>query len=243
MNPWVVGGLMVIVVFACIVAGVIAYPMLPDLVVSHWNAVGEANGVMGRFWGVFMMPLIMTALVGVWALLPVIDPITPGFKGFRHIYDFSFFLIIAFFAYVYALILGVNLGLEFSVFKMSMPAYAILTFVIGALMPRFKRNWFFGIRTPWTIPSDDIWNKTHRLGSWLFMIAGLFIFAGTFVSPEVALWFMLVPLLSSVLICVVYSYMLFRAGGGSSQDNNQAQHNSPHTPHTPHTPHPSPLLH
>jgi len=212
MNPRVVGGMMLVIVFACVVTGIIAYPALPLAVVSHWNIAGEANGVMRRFWGVFMMPLIMAALVGVWPLLPGIDPIAPGFKGFRHIYDFSFFLIIAFLAYMYALILGVNLGLQLSVFKMSMPAYAIPIFIIGALMPRFKRNWFFGIRTPWTISSDTIWNKTHRLGSWLFMITGLFIFSGTFVAPAVALWLILAPLLSSILICVAYSFFLFRAG-------------------------------
>lgn len=57
---------------------------------------------------------------------------------------------------------------------MLLPAAAMFVFVLGALLPHTERNWFMGIRTPWTISNDIVWNKTHKLGSRLFEIAALF---------------------------------------------------------------------
>lgn len=215
MHPRFVGTLLFVIVLACFAVGIIVYPNLPALIASHWDAAGHVNGAMNKFWGVFMPPFIMLVLVGLWALLPNIDPIAPGFKGFRYVYDFFFFLIVAFLAYVYALMLGTNLGWQFNMSAMVLSALALLIFILGALMPYLKRNWFVGIRTPWTISSDAVWNKTHKLGRILFEIAALFIFAGTLVPRMMVLWLILVPLAAAALISIIYSYILFSRGVSS----------------------------
>ena len=202
---------MFVTVLACLVAGIIVYPHLPAAFVSHWNIAGHPDGATSKFWGVYLLPLIMFLLLAIWAILPRVDPIDPVFKGFRYVYDFLIFLIIAFLAYVYALILGTNLGLPLSMTKMIMPAIAALIFILGALLPRIKRNWFVGIRTPWTISSDIVWDKTHKLGRPLLMIAALFILSGTFASPRLAVWLTILPLILAALICVVYSYFIFKS--------------------------------
>jgi uncharacterized membrane protein len=210
MNPRFVGTLMIILAIACFAAGIIVYPYLPATIVSHWSASGIANGTMGKFWGTFMLPIIMLVLIGLWSLLPVIDPLAPGFKGFRYIYDFIFFLAVAFLAYVYALTLGANTGLGIDVSTMLLPALAVLIFSLGALLPHTKRNWFVGIRTPWTISSDVVWKRTHRLGGALFEISGLIILAATFFPHAAEFWFILLPVMLSAVISVVYSYLLYR---------------------------------
>ena len=210
MNPKFVGSLLIIIVLACFITGTIVYPNLPAVLISHWDAAGRANGTMGKFWGVFLLPLMMLVFVGLWALLPRIDPIARGFKGFRYVYDFFWFLIISFLAYVYALSLGINLGWRVNMSTAIIPALAILMFCLGALMPYLKRNWFVGIRTPWTISSDTVWNKTHKLGSRLFEIAGILILAGAFTSPRISLWFILVPIIAAAFISIVYSYIFFK---------------------------------
>jgi len=216
MTPRFVGILLFIIIIACFAAGIVVYPYFPSIIISHWNAQGIANGGIGKFWGVFLLPFIMLLLVGVWALLPWIDPIAPGFKGFRYIYDFIFFLIIAFLAYVYALTLAANASLRFDMFTMILPALAAFIFILGALMPYLKRNWFVGIRTPWTISNDVVWDKTHRLAGMLFEIAGVVILIASFAPRAAAVWFIAAPIIIVALICVVYSYFLYRANGRTS---------------------------
>lgn len=209
MTPRFVGTLLIIIVCACFATGIIVYPNLPMLFVSHWNTVGRANGALPKLWGAFLVPFIMLILTGIWALLPRIDPIAPGFKGFRFVYDFFFFLIIAFLAYVYAFMLGANLGWQFNMLRTILPALALLIFMLGALMPYLKRNWFVGIRTPWTIGSDAVWKKTHALGGFLFEISALFIIAAAFVPRTITLLLIIVPIIAAALISVIYSYILF----------------------------------
>jgi uncharacterized membrane protein len=153
---------------------------------------------------------MMLVFFGLWALLPRIDPVAPSFKGFRYAYDFFFFSLFSFLAYVYALSLGINLGWQFNMLTMILPALALLIFIIGAIMPRLKRNWFVGIRTPWTISSDLVWEKTHKIGGVIFEIAALFILIGTWLPRTLALWFILLPLLVAALVPVIYSYFIFK---------------------------------
>lgn len=202
--------MMLVIILACFVTGMIMYSSLPTMFVSHWNAQGVANGTMGKFWGVFIMPIIMLLLMGLWLLLPRVDPVAPEFKGFRYVYDFIFFLVIAFIAYVYAIMLGINGGLHLDLLQMILPALAAFMFILGALLPHLKRNWFVGIRTPWTISNDVVWRKTHRLGSVLFEAAAGFILAAAYLPRAATIWFILVPVLSAALISVVYSYFLYR---------------------------------
>ncbi|MGD0328099.1 MAG: SdpI family protein [Minisyncoccia bacterium] len=209
MNPRFVGTLLLIIVLACLATGIIVYPNLPTVFISHWNVAGHANGTMPTLWGVFFIPLLMLALVGLWTLLPRIDPIAPGFRGFRFVYDFFFFLVVSFLAYTYALMLGINLGWHVTMLKMILPALALLIFILGALLPHIKRNWFFGIRTPWTISNNVVWDKAHKLGGILFEITALFILASAFAPRAIVLWLILVPLIVAALTSVIYSYILF----------------------------------
>jgi uncharacterized membrane protein len=91
-----------------------------------------------------------------------------------------------------------------------LPFLGILFIFIGYMLRQAKRNWFIGIRTPWTLSSDSVWDKTHRLGSALFMLSGAFAFAGSFFGGETAFWLMFVPLMGSALFLVAYSYVLYQ---------------------------------
>lgn len=209
MTPKFVGSTMFVIVLACLVAGAIVYPHLPNLFVSHWNAYGQPNGSTGRFWGVVTLPLIMLVLIGIWAILPALDPLQ-GIRKFRYVYDFSWFLIISLLAYAYALTLGTNLGWPVTLVTAFIPALAVFFFILGALLPYTKRNWYFGIRTPWTLSSDAVWNKTNRYGSYFLEISALVMLVGL-IYPASMLWFVLAPLIGSAIILVIYSYFAYRA--------------------------------
>ena len=91
-----------------------------------------------------------------------------------------------------------------------MPVLMGLLFLYcGFFLERVGPNWFAGIRTPWTLSSPTVWKKTHLLGGKLFKIAGIVSCAGSLV-PDLAIWFILVPVLAGALVTVVYSYYAFR---------------------------------
>ncbi len=210
MNPRTTGTFIGIIVIATFITGYLVLPALPLTVASHWDAAGEVNGTMSRIWGTFLLPVMMLILWGVWALLPRIDPIAPGFKGFRYVYDFFWVVLTTFLAYVYALSLGANLGWEVNMAYAIVPALGALFLILGALLPHIKRNWFFGIRTPWTLSDDDVWNATHRVASRLFELAGIVAIIAAFAAPKAALWIMIVLIACAAIVSVGYSYVLLR---------------------------------
>jgi uncharacterized membrane protein len=113
--------------------------------------------------------------------------------------------------YIHGLTLAWSLG--YQDFKMSaamLPFLGILFIFIGYLLRQAKRNFFIGIRTPWTLSSDMVWDKTHQLGSILFMVSGALAFVGSFLGGMMAFWLLFVPLMGSTLFLVIYSYVLYR---------------------------------
>ena len=209
MNPRTTSFFIGTMVVAMFTAGIIVYSHMPSSAASHWDMAGRATGFLPRFWAAFLAPSIALALWGLWALLPKIDPIAPGFKGFRYAYDFIWVLLTAFLAYIYALTLWANLGVSINMAYFVMPAVALLFIVLGAILPLIKRNWFVGIRTPWTLSSDLVWEKTHKVAAWLFILAGVIVGISTFTSLTQNLWVILTPLLLAALVPVAYSYILF----------------------------------
>ncbi len=192
------------------------YNQLPAQVASHWGANDQVNGTTSRFWGAFLMPLMSLALLGLFLLIPAIDPLKANIAQFRGIFNLFIVLMMAFLAYVHGLTLAWNLG--YTGFQMStalLPAMGLLYILIGSLLAKAKRNFFIGIRTPWTLSSDHVWDKTHALGSKLFIASGILAFLGAIFGGMIAFWFLLVPLLGSALFLIVYSYVLYRQETGA----------------------------
>ncbi len=113
-----------------------------------------------------------------------------------------------FFFYMHLLVVLWNVGVAFNMTLMFLPAIGFLFYYLGVVIENSKRNWFIGIRTPWTLSSDLVWNKTHKLGGFLFKLIGILaLFAAFF--PNYALYFILIPVLLVITITVVYSYFEF----------------------------------
>jgi uncharacterized membrane protein len=186
----------------------ILYPSLPDQIPSHWNAAGEVDGYLPKFWGLFLFPFILTGLVLLFLVIPRIDPLRANILQFLPYYEW-FVVIFALFLlslqattilWAYGILVPINTVMSLGI--------GILFFYIGILLGHARRNWFIGIRTPWTLSSNTVWKKTHRLGSVLFMVAGLIALLGT-LFPAYAIWLILVPVLALTGITVVYSYLLY----------------------------------
>ncbi len=189
--------------------GIYFYNMMPEIMASHWNAQGEVDGYMTKFWALFLMPLMSLGLLLLFLVIPKIDPLKQNIEKFRKYFDMFIVLMLGFLFYVYLLTIFWNLGIRFSMTQLMIPAMAALFYYCGILVENAKRNWFIGIRTPWTLSSEKVWEKTHKLGGKLFKGAGLIILLG-FVLESYALLFILVPVLFVSIYLIVYSYLEYQ---------------------------------
>ncbi len=185
------------------------YPLMPDRIASHWNAQGEVNGYMGKFWGLFMIPLMMVFFTILFLILPEIDPERKNIEKFRGIFDWFIVVFNLFILYIYILTILWNLGRQFNMTVALMPAFAGLFYFAGILIGDAKRNYTIGIRLPWTLANDVVWDKTHKLGEKLFKLTAIITLFGT-VLPQYAFWLLFAPLTLSIIYLVVYSYLEFR---------------------------------
>lgn len=200
-----------LMIVAATLAGLLLWNRLPDPMASHWNVNDQVNGYMSRFWGVFLLPLITLGMFALFLVVPSIDPLKANIAQFRDAFNLFIVLMVAFMAYVYGLTLAWNLG--YTGFRMSgamLPALGLLFIFIGFILRQAKRNFFIGIRTPWTLSSDRVWEETHRLGAVLFMISGALAFIGGLFGGTTAFWLMFIPIMGSTLFLLVYSYVLYR---------------------------------
>ncbi|CAG0985407.1 Immunity protein SdpI [Anaerolineales bacterium] len=194
-----------------VLAGALLWNQLPDQMASHWNANDEVNGYMPKFWGAFLMPLITLGMLVLFLVLPNIDPLKANIAQFRESFNLFILLIVAFMLYVHGLTLAWSLGYQdFRISAAMLPFLGVLFIAVGWMLRKAKRNFFIGIRTPWTLSSDSVWDKTHQLGSVLFMISGALAIVGGFFGGMAAFWLMFIPLIGSSLFLVVYSYVLYR---------------------------------
>lgn len=194
---------------AAVLAGILLWNRLPDPMPAHWNAAGEIDGYMSKFWGIFLTPIIAIVLTGFFMLIPSVDPLKNNIAQFRGAFNGFVVGFVAYLLFVYALILAAALGYQFNMTAMLLPAIGLLFIGIGYMMRQTRRNFFIGIRTPWTLSSETVWDKTHQLGSKLFMLAGGVTVASAFLG-ENGLWLMMAAVLAAAFAPIVYSYILWR---------------------------------
>ena len=198
-----------LIIFFSFILATYAYQVLPsDRVPSHWNAQGKIDGYLPKFWGLFLLPLISLGLFFLLHYLIKIDPLNKNIQKFRKQYNSFILVLIIFFFYIFILTLAANF-ISIDMTLMLIPALGVLFFYLGKLMRHVKRNWFIGIRTPWTLSNDKVWEKTHKLGSILFQGVGIIMLLSIFFR-EFLIWLMIVPILISVMWLIIYSYVEYR---------------------------------
>ena len=204
-----------VIVFALIIgaifAGFLLWNQFPEQMASHWNIQDQVDGYISRFWGVFMMPLMTLGIFLLFLVIPAIDPLKANIARFREAFNLFIVLFAAFMLYIHGLTLAWNLG--YTSFKMStslLPAIGLLFILIGFILRKAKRNFFIGIRTPWTLSSDYVWDKTHQIGAMLFMASGVLALVGGIFGGMMAFWFLFVPLIGSTIFLLAYSYVLYQ---------------------------------
>lgn len=185
------------------------YRHLPATVPVHWNARGQANGFAPRAWGAFLMPVVMAAVYLLLTAVPRISPRGFGVERFARVYRIFRTAILAFLLLTSVLVSWAGTGAKVPIDWAVYLGVGLLFVVLGNFLGKVTKNFFVGIRTPWTLASNEVWLRTHRLAGKLSVLAGL----GLIVCGLLGVGGPFASLAAVVLmggIPAVYSYLLYR---------------------------------
>ncbi len=199
------------VILLPIAAGLILWNKLPGVIVSHWNAQGEADGFADKSLAVFGIPLIFLAMQWLCVLFSAADPKNKNQNS--KVFSIVIWLMPLLSLVVSAVMYCIALGVELDIGTIITAAMGVLFIIIGNYLPKCKANYTIGIRVPWTINDEEIWNKTHRFAGWFWVIGGVLLIAASLLPAKWKFAFLIVIVLLLALIPTIYSYILYRKKG------------------------------
>ena len=205
---------LVVLAFALVLA---LWSRLPEAMPTHWNMQGEVDGFTPKPWGPLILPLAMAFVHALFALLPRLSPRALQGELQQKLLGQIQLSVLAFLSIVTLTTLLVALGVHVPFNRVLTAALGALVLGLGASMAELPKNPLVGIRTPWTLANDEVWKRTHALGSRLFLLAGLFALVGG------ALGMPLMPILiglgTAAVSPVFYSFRLYRKLEGNKPPN------------------------
>ncbi len=206
---------LLLLIILSFIPGLLLYQQMPSQVPSHWNINGEVNGYSSRLTSVFLFPAMNLVLYFIFLFIPQIDPSRKNYAKFSTSYIVMRWAVHLFFTFVYLFILFNALRItqgqsSWNVSIIIPGGFSLLFIVIGNYLTRVRHNYFVGFRTPWTLANEQVWQKTHRLGGKLFVLSGVVGLAGIFFESTLRFALMIGPVLLTVVVTTVYSYLEFR---------------------------------
>jgi immunity protein, SdpI family len=202
--------LLIIVAQVLISAG--TYPFLPPSVPSHFDASGQINGYMPKLVYAILFPGMSILLFIILRFAMQVGP-NLGYRSQRRantqIVSLILVGILLFMLVIQLLTTAYALGAHVDISLVVELAVSVLFIFLGNYLGKLRRNFWAGIRTPWTLASDIVWERTHRLGGWLFVLVG-FIGLITAFFPPLRFYGLFVPLILVVVILVIYSYVIYQ---------------------------------
>jgi len=186
------------------------YAHFPEQVPTHWNYRGEIDGWASKGFGAFFFPFLNLGIYLLFLFLPYLDPKKNRYQDFRKAYHVFKTMLITFMTFMYFYTGLAGLGYNVSISTVTPVAIGILFVIIGNYLGKIKSNWFMGIRTPWTLSNEEVWNKTNRLGGKMFIIMGLITIFGVFFPSEIFWIIFIISISLAGLVPIIYSYILYR---------------------------------
>ena len=191
-----------------IVAGLILWDKLPDMVPSHWGPTGEVDAYSSKEFFVFGLPLLMLGLNLLCTVASGLDPKNKNHEGKP---------LILVYALIPALTILLSVATYFAAFELPIPvlnmviaAFGLMIVVIGNYLPKCKQSYTIGIKISWTLNSEKNWVATHRMAGKLWVIAGALIILTALLPAKLIIWFFIPILLVSVIVPFVYSYIYYK---------------------------------
>lgn len=184
---------------------------LPDMVPTHFNIYGEADDWGPKWVNAIMFPAIGLATYLSLIFLPFIDPKKRIESRQKPIAAIRMLLSL-FMVGLYAFMMAKSMGSELEVRIYVHVAIGFLILILGNYMPSLKQNYFIGVKTPWTLESEMVWKKTHRITAKLWTVGGLILVLIPFLISNQNIYWSICGVLLSILILypIMYSYVIFQ---------------------------------
>jgi len=192
-----------------LITAIWVYPHLPDKVPGHWNIHGEVDAYYSRTFGAFFEPLMVIGLYFLMLLLPLIDPKRDNYQRFTSAYTFLRWSLVIIFSIIYATTILVALGYPINIPLIVKAMVSVLFIIIGNFMGQFRHNYFVGIKTPWTLANEEVWQRTHRMGGKIWVIGGLVCLSMSVVNSSWGAIVFFASLMFMTIIPIVYSYIIY----------------------------------
>ncbi|MDF2678564.1 MAG: hypothetical protein K0Q97_2917 [Bacillota bacterium] len=188
----------------------ISYNYLPEIIPIHFDVSGNVDNYGNRIF-IFLEPFIILFMIITAEVARNVDPKKNAYDKFNKQYYMIFFLVSLLMLVIELYTIAFSLNMKIFNINIIMPfAVGLLFAIIGNSMPKFKQNFYAGIRTSWTLADDDVWFKTHRLGGKIWFIGGILMMIST-ILPDVLktiVFFTVVALI--VLVPIIYSYIIYK---------------------------------
>ncbi|MBQ4611650.1 MAG: SdpI family protein [Clostridia bacterium] len=187
--------------------GAALYDKLPDTVVTHWGFNNEPNGWSPKWMACFGIPAFMAAANLIMSIATEGESKLNGTS--KVVVNICRWIVPVLSIIMVPMMLFYELGYDMDVEKIVCTILGVLFVVLGNYLPKCRQNYYVGIKLPWTLKSEENWNKTHRLGGFVWMICGVIMLLSTWAGIT---WMTVVVLFAMILIPTVYSYILHRRG-------------------------------
>lgn len=200
----------IILILAIFAVGIYFWPLLPERVPSHWNIYGEVDDWSSKNFTIFFFPALMAGLYLLLSLLPLMDPLKKNIESFANYYFGFKVIFILFLASLYFITIYAGLGHQINIGRYVMLGIAVLFLFIAIMTPKLKRNYTIGIRLPWTLHSEVVWDKTHQFGGKLFVALAVIFAIFSFLPGPYAFWILIGSIILMLVILIWYSYGRWR---------------------------------
>ena len=198
----------IVLTAAVFVAILIAYPQLPNQVPTHWNMQGQANNYSAK-WTLFLIgPGLMAGILLLFYFLPWLSPKHWEVDTFQFTYLYIMVVLVSMLAYFTGVSLWVSLGYAANVDRAIVGGICLLFALLGNVMGKVRRNFYIGVRTPWALANERVWNATHRFAAKTFVLGGVIGLALTAIGVKG--WLPFAALMASALVPVVYSLVVYK---------------------------------
>ncbi|WP_130808051.1 SdpI family protein [Senegalia massiliensis] len=201
--------ILIVIVLISFITTIFVYNDLPEEIPQQWGIDGEVNSYWGKE-AVFFTALLPLILYLLMKFLPKIDPKKESYEKHKKAYNMTIFTVIIFLIVIHWISIYVSLGHDMNIQLLVNLGVGILFIIIGNYMGQIRHNYFFGIRNPWTLASEEVWKKTHRASRYVFVVLGILFIISGFITGEIAIWLTIGGALVLVFFTTVYSYLVFR---------------------------------
>ena len=210
-----------ILMAANIVFSAAIYPRLPDPAPVHWNIHGQVDNYGPRWVAAGVFPACMVAVMALLLVLPRLGPFRENLESISTTYGRIMVTIALMMVAMNTIFLLASIGYALPIGSSIALVVGLFFALLGNWMGKVPRNFYVGIRTPWTLANDTVWERTHRLGGRVMVAAGLLVAATSLFASDIVCFIVLMASMAvTVIWALIYSYRLYRRLG--SIDDLQA---------------------